>query len=774
CDSYRPCSLCTRANARCVSDGASGESRPQKDTGVGGSSLDSPATVRPRATKKRRTLDHEAEEPHWPDATRALSNVHSASPASETPRARSYSHHTHTDYGEAEPTIGIARQIYGLGQQNIDEDAVNAIPGAGQTPSGNSTNSERHPIQSYLRFGLPPKDIILSLLAEYFESVHWFSLVVYEPKFHETFLTIQDGFAEPSLKPYLVTLSVMLGLAAWYKSHKLGTVNPSLGKSWQDWSSRLIGNAELEMLELMDQNSIPATQTLILLGSFYVYHGKPNLSFSLLGASIKAAQALGLHREYSPSSFHDSEERKRVWWTIYTWDRFAAITYGRPVGINDEDCNVTMPLDFNEAIHFDEASHADEESRICFSPYQRELNKLYMIASPVIQTVYGNRLRRKHRGAERDAYLQLVQDVTGRLWEWQQSLPPHLLMNLSQDCPANMTATAKAHVLQSLALQLTFDNLLIIIHRPFLSQQIDTLREGCTPPSASNDPYPLDSNSRRTSTSCPASPLSSPRQWWDAAVRTARVTELPQLAQLATDSHLVAFLAINLFNSAIVMVVMALGAPLSDKAQEVKRTITRVFRLQQAFGRRSKLSTQSSVVLRNVIQLLLRREADAILTPVGGTSTRAGTNNDSASPGKRSISIKETLNMPLGHPMSFESQGVENESFNYTNGQLSYDESLASVQRAFSGGLDGSNRTTVPLSHPTPDFHDSQPAAIPMNNFESHDWASTEYQPPGPNTMSNSLTGVDDSSAGVYWFWNTVWNENPFHEDNGSTNLEGS
>jgi hypothetical protein len=29
-----------------------------------------------------------------------------------------------------------------------------------------------------------------------------------------------------------------------------------------------------------------------------------------------------------------------VWWTIYTWDRFASITYGRPLGINDKDCNL--------------------------------------------------------------------------------------------------------------------------------------------------------------------------------------------------------------------------------------------------------------------------------------------------------------------------------------------------------------------------------------------------------------------------------------------------
>lgn len=357
-----------------------------------------------------------------------------------------------------------------------------------------------------------------------------------------------------------------------------------------------------------------------------------------------------------------------------------------------------MPVDFTEAIHFDKESRTDNDSRICFSPYQRELNKLYMIASPVIRTVYGSRSGRKHRGAERDAYLQLVQDVTGRLWEWQQSLPPHLLLSLSQDCPANMGAASRAHVLQSLALQLTFDNLLIIIHRPFITQQIDTLRDGCTTPTVSNEPHSSNSDSRGTSTLSSTSPSSSPRQWWDAAVRTARVTELPQLAQLATDSHLVAFLAINLFNSAIVMVVMALAAPLSDQAQEVKRTITRVFRLQQAFGRRSKLSTQSSVVLRNVIQLLLRREADAILTPVGvGTDTKAGKNNDTASPGQRSFSIRETLNMPLGQPMSFENQVVENERLNYTSGQLSYDESLASVQRGMSSAVAITLRAWVDL-----------------------------------------------------------------------------
>lgn len=51
-----------------------------------------------------------------------------------------------------------------------------------------------------------------------------------------------------------------------------------------------------------------------------------------------------------------------------------------------------------------------------------------------------------------------------------------------------------------------------------------------------------------------------------------------------------------------------------------------------------------------------------------------------------------------------------------------------------------------------------------MGNFDSHDWASTEYQPSGHNAMSSGLTGMDDSSTDVYWFWNTVWNENENRE----------
>ncbi|KAI5206607.1 hypothetical protein E4T38_03787 [Aureobasidium subglaciale] len=227
------------------------------------------------------------------------------------------------DDGEAENTMSMARKIYSLDQQQLDGFAVSAIPGAeaGQsTSAAPSPAVEKYPVAAYLTNPFPAPDVVVELLDEYFASVHWFSLVIYEPKFRESFMSIRDNLAEPSQKSFLVLLSTILGMAAWYRSQRPEVETGRPSRQWKQLSSDLFKNADNELINIMDQNSISAIQTLILLGSYYCYHGRPNLSFSMLGASVRTAQALGLHREPSRASFHDAEERKRVWWTIYTWD----------------------------------------------------------------------------------------------------------------------------------------------------------------------------------------------------------------------------------------------------------------------------------------------------------------------------------------------------------------------------------------------------------------------------------------------------------------------
>lgn len=371
--------------------------------------------------------------------------------------------------------------------------------------------------------------------------------------------------------------------------------------------------------------------------------------------------------------------------------RFASVTYGRPLGINDEDCNVEMPLDTQESPFFEEHHQSRAESPICYSSYQRELNRLYLIASPMIEVIFGFRTIGANKHISGDCYATEIMAVTEKLWHWRRHLPPHLQLSLSTDCPPNLPTPSKVHHLQALSLQLTFDNLLIIIHRRFLAQQVDHLFE--IPPEHSSNAgvssnlSPLEQSSpfHAISSDSPyfRPQMSSTEQWWNAALRTSKVTEMPQLAQLATDGHLVAFLAINLFNSAIVMAVLALSDPLSDRAQEVKRTITRIFRLQELLGKKTTLSVQSNGVLKDVIHMLLRREEEAMLAPVVTSKRRIPGNNDqtTASLEMPSISVEDTLRLPIQLPLASTSNSPRDEPPVPVGRALRLNESLASVQR---------------------------------------------------------------------------------------------
>ncbi len=339
---------------------------------------------------------------------------------------------------------------------------------------------------------------------------------------------------------------------------------------------------------------------------------------------------------------------------------------------------MTHPIDTCESRSFKADRPSSADVSICYSSYQRELNKLYLTASPIIEIIFGMRAVGANERSAGPQYMAQIMEVTDRMWAWRRSLPPHLLLDLSSDCEPNQSHTSKVHRLQALALQLTFDSLLIIFHRPLLAQQVDHLirNQPESGHSATQSPPALSN-----ATSSPffaanaSSPLSrsqasSTEQWWDAALRTSKVTEMPQLAQLATDSHLVAFLAINLFNSAIVMAVLALSDPLSDRAQEVKRTITRIFRLQEVLGKKTQLSKQSNIVLKDVIQMLLRREADAML---GDLST--------ARPEAPLMSVEETLRLPMQLPLGDSNSRNVTRHHSTADRVMRLNESLASVQR---------------------------------------------------------------------------------------------
>jgi hypothetical protein len=169
---------------------------------------------------------------------------------------------------------------------------TSAIPGGdvyGKQAITRLERAQRRPISSIIGYSLPSADIVRLLLEDYFDAVHWFSLVIYEPKFRHKFESVLDGMAYGSQKAFLLLLSVVLGMGACYRSHNKSKCGDNQTEDWRAWASSLVDGAGLRLIDLMDNASIASVQACILLSSYYVYHGKPNLSFSLLGATIRTA-----------------------------------------------------------------------------------------------------------------------------------------------------------------------------------------------------------------------------------------------------------------------------------------------------------------------------------------------------------------------------------------------------------------------------------------------------------------------------------------------------
>ncbi|KAL3432362.1 hypothetical protein BDV09DRAFT_174494 [Aspergillus tetrazonus] len=84
--------------------------------------------------------------------------------------------------------------------------------------------------------------------------------------------------------------------------------------------------------------SLEVVQTLGLMGGWYChYTSQPNLAYSLMGASLRMALTLGLHRElcdgrsvHDPAQAVHEEFRRRVWWSLCCLEIWGQETLGRP------------------------------------------------------------------------------------------------------------------------------------------------------------------------------------------------------------------------------------------------------------------------------------------------------------------------------------------------------------------------------------------------------------------------------------------------------------
>lgn len=86
-------------------------------------------------------------------------------------------------------------------------------------------------------------------------------------------------------------------------------------------------------LDALGSAHLETIQALGLMGGYYLHYvSQPNLAYSLMGAALRMAMAMGLHEEptRSDNSLSELSLDRRVWWSLFCMDTWGSATLGRP------------------------------------------------------------------------------------------------------------------------------------------------------------------------------------------------------------------------------------------------------------------------------------------------------------------------------------------------------------------------------------------------------------------------------------------------------------
>ncbi|KAJ5980043.1 hypothetical protein N7481_007341 [Penicillium waksmanii] len=462
---------------------------------------------------------------------------------------------------------------------------------------------------------LPSRPVCDFLLQSYWRSVHWFMMLFYKPSFeHEYRQIISNQHVTAQQGSTAVLILMVLAIGARYASNeqrsKVGISEEELSSLQRD----MLKQIRLHYLDVLDTGGVECVQLCILLSTYYLYNGKPNLALPILGAGIHSAQAQSLHKEslWGPATGIVVEVRKR---TCMPRDM-------------DDISNVHPLLNSIES----PASHSP--APVTLGSYQRHKFDLYSIATPVIGNIHNVHV------SSSEVAMNQAAEINSKLVEWFDQLPVELRLEHNVDLDLGSLTSAEADVcqlfqLQALALQLAYDNIQIILHRPFIR---------CTRrlPAFSGL---SESDARRTSF----------EQCKHCARRTCSI--LPRYAKLlyvAQTTHAAAYIAIQNFTAGVTLAMVALSDPGSEQSCGAKRGVANSIVLQKTLAASSIVPSQTVRVLEGLFQLIFKQEMQSLLgnpsleldspSPMGGPPNQSCEPEDPQPPGSMQFPMVRRFN----------------------------------------------------------------------------------------------------------------------------------
>ncbi|KAH8678620.1 fungal-specific transcription factor domain-containing protein [Tricladium varicosporioides] len=270
-----------------------------------------------------------------------------------------------------------------------------------------------------------------TLIDAYFNRVQIFIPMLDEPSFRADYLNGRrhDG-------PWLALLNMVfaMGSIVATKSDDHSHIN-YYNRAKDHMGIDSFGSGHLETL-----------QAFILMGGWYLHYiNRPNMANAVLGAALKMACAMGLHRESLPEQGSGGhlimEQRRRTWWSLFCVDTWATTTLGRPsMGRWGPGITIRSPEESNDLkIMGQNNGIIPMIENIKFAKISTEIQDV-LAQSPLLR-------------------IDHIAELDRQLTSWYENLP--WVLRSTEPCPESIY-TARC------IMKWRYQNLRIVLHRPVL------------------------------------------------------------------------------------------------------------------------------------------------------------------------------------------------------------------------------------------------------------------------------------------------------------------
>ncbi|OIW35200.1 hypothetical protein CONLIGDRAFT_627257 [Coniochaeta ligniaria NRRL 30616] len=325
-------------------------------------------------------------------------------------------------------------------------------------------------------FVLPPHTLASELVDLFFTHAFPLFPFVHEPTFRRRFAaTYRKSNSEPLDIPWQSTLNLVFAFGCDYLCLPLQQIY-ELSQTFHRRGTELI------LSVCFDTSTLDVIQALLLVSAHLQSNMQFNRFWSSMACILRSAQGLGFHidpRDWD-IGFVEKEMRRRLWWGMYSLDRFVSLKHGRPPATTLETLPVGPPATVHDEYITDAGisgiQSSDTPSSMHFFnaivqlAHIAETMLAYMLRdAPWCLPGRGPRSTRDPDPIRLNIQIGLVVEQEGKLAKWLSGLPDHLQFSAE-------TADEKIKRQQKM-LRVRYLHIRLMSHRPNLLSVIQVGRD---------------------------------------------------------------------------------------------------------------------------------------------------------------------------------------------------------------------------------------------------------------------------------------------------------